>query len=84
LPVLFYHTEKQKETAKQVIYEFEAIKFWDHPIVTLIEPFKKFYKAEQYHSNYFARHPEAGYCRVVIAPKIAKLRKKYREKLRKR
>ena len=80
--VIFYHTEKQKETAKQVIDEFEATKVWDHPIVTQVEPFKKFYKAEQYHSKYFARHPETGYCRLVIAPKIAKLRKKYREKLK--
>jgi peptide-methionine (S)-S-oxide reductase len=82
--VIFYHNEKQKATANQVISEFEATKAWDNPIVTQIEPFKEFYKAEEYHSRYFIRHPESGYCRVVIAPKIAKLRKKYREKLKKR
>ncbi len=81
--VIFYHTEKQKQTAKQVIEEFEKAKVWDQPIVTQIEAFTKFYKAEAYHSKYFVRHPEAGYCRVVIAPKIAKLRKKYKEKLKK-
>jgi peptide-methionine (S)-S-oxide reductase len=81
--VIFYHTAKQKETAKQVMEEFERSKVWDHPIVTQVVSFKSFYKAEEYHSRYFARHPDAGYCRVVIAPKIAKLRKKYREKLKK-
>jgi peptide-methionine (S)-S-oxide reductase len=80
--VIFYHNEKQKETAEQVIAELEAEKVWDSPIVTQIEPFKNFYKAEEYHRRYFSRHPEAAYCRVVIAPKIAKLRKKYREKLK--
>ena len=82
--VIFYHTEKQKEIAKQVIEEFESSKAWDQPIVTQVEPFKTFYRAEEYHNKYFAKHPEAGYCRVVIAPKIAKLRKKYREMLKNR
>ncbi|MEJ2280270.1 MAG: peptide-methionine (S)-S-oxide reductase [Candidatus Lokiarchaeota archaeon] len=52
-------------------------------MVTQVEPFNRFYKAEEYHKQYFSRNPNAGYCRVVIAPKIAKLRKKYREKLKK-
>ena len=82
--VIFYHTEKQKKTANQVIEEFETRKVWDQPIVTQIEAFTMFYKAEDYHRKYFARHSEAGYCRVVIAPKIAKLRKKYKGKLKKR
>ena len=82
--VIFYHNRKQKEAAEQVIEELEAAKVWDNPIVTRIEPLKKFYKAEEYHRRYFSRHPQAGYCRVVIAPKIAKLRKKYGEKLKKR
>lgn len=81
--VMFYHNEKQKEVAEQVIEELGAAKVWDDPIVTQVEPFEKFYNAEDYHRGYFGRHPEAGYCRVVIAPKIAKLRKKYREKLKK-
>ncbi|MDG6223084.1 MAG: peptide-methionine (S)-S-oxide reductase MsrA [Candidatus Bathyarchaeota archaeon] len=80
--VILYHTEKQKEISKRVIEEFEASKVWDNPIVSQVVPFKKFYKAEEYHSKYFAQHPDAGYCKVVIAPKIAKLRKKYREKLK--
>jgi len=81
--VIFYHDEKQKETAEQIISELEAAKVWDNNVVTQIEPFEKFYSAEEYHKGYFGRHPEAGYCRVVISPKIAKLRKKYREKLKK-
>jgi len=81
--VIFYHSEKQKETIKKVIQEFETKKVWDRPIVTQVEPFKKFYKAEDYHDKYFARHPQVGYCRVVIAPKIDKLRKKYQKKLKK-
>jgi peptide-methionine (S)-S-oxide reductase len=81
--VIFYHNEKQKEIAELVIEELDAEKLWDSPIVTQVEPFKNFYKAEEYHRRYFSRHPEAAYCRVVIAPKIVKLRKKYREKLKK-
>jgi peptide-methionine (S)-S-oxide reductase len=81
--VVFYHDEKQKETAEHVIKELEDQKVWDNPIVTQVVPFKKFYKAENYHKQYFSRNPNSGYCKVVIAPKIAKLRKKYREKLKK-
>jgi peptide-methionine (S)-S-oxide reductase len=80
--VIFYHDEKQKETAERVIAELDAARVWDSPTVTRIEPFKNFYKAEEYHRGYFSRHPEAAYCRVVIAPKIVKLREKYREKLK--
>ena len=81
--VIFYHNEKQREVAEQVIAELDAAKVWDNPIVTQVEQFKNFYKAEDYHRKYFSCHPEAAYCRIIIAPKIAKLRKKYREKLKK-
>jgi peptide-methionine (S)-S-oxide reductase len=81
--VIFYHNEEQKQAAEQAIAELNAAKIWDNPIVTQVEPFKNFYKAEDYHRKYFSRHPEAVYCRIVVAPKIAKLRKKYREKLKK-
>jgi peptide-methionine (S)-S-oxide reductase len=80
--VIFYHNKKQKEVIEQTINELEKEKVWDSPIVTQIEPFKHFYKAEEYHKRYFDRNPEAGYCKVVISPKIAKLRKKYHEKLK--
>jgi peptide-methionine (S)-S-oxide reductase len=81
--VIFYHNEKQKKVAEQVIIELDAAKVWEDTIVTQVKPFKNFYKAEEYHRKYFSHHPEAGYCKIVIAPKIVKLRKKYREKLKK-
>jgi len=81
--VIFYHNDKQKEVAEQIIAELNAAKVWDDPIVTQVEPLKNFYKAEEYHRKYFNRHPESGYCKIFIAPKIVKLRKKYREKLKK-
>ena len=80
--VVFYHNERQKEIAEQVIEELNAAKVWDDPVVTRVEPLTKFYKAEDYHMKYFDRHPEAPYCRVVIAAKIAKLRKQHRKKLK--
>ena len=81
--VIFYHNERQKKIAEQIIKKFDAAKVWDDPIVTQVEPLKNFYKAEEYHRRYFGRHREAVYCKIVIAPKIAKLRKKHREKLKK-
>ena len=80
--VIFYHTNEQKAVAEQVIKEITNAKIWDAPIVTQIEPFKTFYKAEDYHTDYFERHPEQPYCRIVIAPKIVKLQKLYLNKLK--
>jgi peptide-methionine (S)-S-oxide reductase len=65
-----------------VIREVTEEKIWDNPIVTKIEPFKAFYKAEDYHKDYFKRHPEQAYCRIVIAPKIKKLQTLYLNKLK--
>ena len=80
--VIFYHNYEQKTIAEQVIKEITEAKIWDAPIVTKIEPFKAFYKAEDYHKDYFKKHPEQPYCKLVIAPKIAKLREHYRKKLK--
>lgn len=80
--VIFYHNDQQKAIAEQVIEEIADEKIWDAPIVTQMEPFKAFYKAEEYHRDYFKRHPEQPYCSVVIAPKIAKLRELYLSKLK--
>jgi peptide-methionine (S)-S-oxide reductase len=80
--VVFYHNDQQKAIAEQVIKEIAQGEIWDAPIVTQIEPFKAFYKAEGYHKDYFKRHPEQPYCRIVIAPKIAKLQKLYLNKLK--
>ena len=80
--VIFYHDEEQKATAEKVIQELTKAKTWDAPIVTQVEPFKAFYEAEEYHKNYFKRHPEQAYCQVVIAPKIAKFKKLFLPKLK--
>ena len=81
--VIFYHNGLQKLVAEQVIRELSSTKVWKKPIVTKVEPFRAFYKAEEYHDNYFKRHRMQPYCMLVIAPKIAKLRKHYYEKLKK-
>jgi peptide-methionine (S)-S-oxide reductase len=80
--VIFYHDDKQKAVAKQVIKEISEEKIFDLPIATQLESFKAFYKAEDYHKDYFKRHPEQSYCRVIIAPKLEKLQAHYLNKLR--
>jgi peptide-methionine (S)-S-oxide reductase len=80
---VFYHTPEQRATAEQVIAELNAAQLWDAPIVTEVTPFQAFYRAEEYHQEYFQRNPGQGYCRVVIAPKVAKFRQKYLAKLKK-
>jgi len=79
---IFYHTPEQKGTAEQVISEINAAHIWDAPIVTEVTPFSKLYRAEEYHQDYFQRNPGQGYCRVVIAPKVAKFRQKYLNRLK--
>ncbi len=80
--VIFYHSEAQKETAEKVIEELDTAGIWGAPIVTEVAPFTAFYIAEDYHQEYFANNPGQGYCRVVIAPKVAKFRKQYQAKLK--
>jgi peptide-methionine (S)-S-oxide reductase len=75
--VIFYHDQKQKEVALDVVKEVNASKIWDKPLVTEIVPLSAFYKAEQYHQEYYMRNPRQGYCTIVIAPKVLKFRKKY-------
>jgi len=80
--VVFHHNREQKATVEKLIEELTNAKIYGAPIVTKVEPFKAFYKAEDYHKNYFKSHPEQPYCRLVISPKIAKLRENYRDKLK--
>jgi len=80
--VIFYHNEEQKVIAEKVIEEFNIAGIFNSPIVTKVEPFKAFHKAEDYHKDYFRHHPEQSYCKLVISPKIAKLREKFRDKLK--
>ena len=80
---IFYHDDEQKKIAEEVVREIGAAKIWDDPIVTEVTPFEKFYIAEDYHQEYFKKNPFQGYCRVVIAPKVAKFRKQFVDRLKK-
>jgi len=79
---VFYHTPEQKAEAERVIAELTASKVWADPIVTELLPLEAFYPAEEYHRDYYRRNPNQGYCQVVIAPKVAKVRKRYFAKLK--
>ena len=79
--IILYHTEEQKLLALEAKDEANK-EIYNNKIVTEIEKLDKFYKAEEYHQNFFARNPSQGYCRAVIAPKVAKFRKHYYDKLK--
>jgi peptide-methionine (S)-S-oxide reductase len=79
---IFFQNEEQKGMAEQVIKEITDASLWSDPIVTSVLPFDKFYLAEDYHQQYFKKNPFQGYCRAVIAPKVAKFRLHYAEKLK--
>ena len=80
---IFYHSPEQKEIAEKTISELNAEQIWDAAIVTEVVPLEKFYVAEDYHQEYFAQNPSQPYCRAVVAPKVAKFRQKFLEKLKK-
>jgi peptide-methionine (S)-S-oxide reductase len=81
---IYYHTPEQKAIAEETIADLSAQKLWSSPIVTEVTAFDIFYPAEDYHQEYFARNPYQGYCQIVIAPKVAKFRKHYLDKLKKK
>jgi peptide-methionine (S)-S-oxide reductase len=70
--VIFYHSESQKEAAKSCITELNENGIYRKPIVTEIKAYTHFYRAEEYHQNYFEKHLNQAYCRIVIAPKLKK------------
>jgi peptide-methionine (S)-S-oxide reductase len=74
---IFYHNEKQKEIAEQSLEKTDKSDLWEDPIVTEIEPLSNYSQAENYHQNYYKNNPNAGYCQVVIAPKLKKFRKDF-------
>lgn len=74
---IFYHDEDQRQVAEEVIREMGAATIWDDPIVTEVSPLHAFYKAEDYHQEYYRNNPYQPYCQVVIAPKVSKFRQKY-------
>jgi peptide-methionine (S)-S-oxide reductase len=80
---IFYHSDEQKTVAEETIKYFNAQGVYDNPIVTQIAPFTKFYIAENYHQEYFANNPNQPYCAAVVAPKVAKFRQKFIDKLKK-
>ena len=80
--VIFYSSPEQLTTARAVIAEVNAAKLYNNPVVTEVSPLVPFYVAEDYHQEYFANNPNAGYCRVVIAPKVAKFRKMFTARLK--
>ena len=80
--VILTHSDEQARVAREAIADVTAEKIWDDPIVTEIVPFTKFYPAEDYHQDYFANNARQPYCQIVIAPKVAKFRRKFLEKMR--
>ena len=79
---IFYHSDEQRRVAEEVIKEVEAEGVYDNPIVTEVTPFDKFYIAENYHQEYFANNPNQPYCAGVVAPKVAKFRQKFVNRLK--
>lgn len=79
---IFYHNEDQRLIAESVIREHNNEKIWGAPIVTEVTPFESFYPAEHYHQRYFKRNRGQPYCELLIAPKVAKLRKEHVKKLK--
>ncbi|MCF6181078.1 MAG: peptide-methionine (S)-S-oxide reductase MsrA [Lutibacter sp.] len=79
---IFYHSEKQKETAIKFISELTKAQVFEDKIVTQVVPFITFYVAENYHQNYYNNNKNQGYCRAVINPKLEKFIKKYKDKLK--
>jgi peptide-methionine (S)-S-oxide reductase len=78
--VIYTHSLEQQDVAKHVISEMANV--WDAPIVTELSPAETYYKAENYHQNYFRQNPMQGYCAFIVAPKVSKFRKTFSDKLR--
>ena len=76
--VIFYHDDRQREVAEELIRDLKA----EIPVVTAVEPASVFYKAEDYHQEYFRNNPAQPYCAFVVAPKVAKFRQKFASKMR--
>ena len=80
--VIFYHTEAQRAVAADVIAQMNREKVWNAPIVTEVLPLPAYFPGEEYHQDYYSRNGDQGYCRVVIAPKVAKARKAFMDRLK--
>ena len=80
---IFYKNEAQKKSAQTIINAMKKAKIYDSPIVTTVEPLKKFYKAEDYHQNYYTNNKNQPYCQMVIQPKMEKFEKLFKSRLKK-
>lgn len=80
--VVFHHSDEQKRVAEELIREIDETGAFDAPVVTEVSPASRFYRAEAYHQDYYRRNGSQPYCQVVIAPKLAKFRKTYADRLR--
>jgi peptide-methionine (S)-S-oxide reductase len=80
---IFTHSAEQKRVAEETIRELGAAGVWGDPIVTQVTPASDFYLAEDYHQEYFQANPYQPYCQAVVAPKVAKFRKKFFDRLKK-
>jgi peptide-methionine (S)-S-oxide reductase len=80
--VIFYENEVQRAEAERVIAQWTASKVFDAPIVTAIEPAQQFWKAEEYHQNFYSNNPNEPYCVLNVAPKVAKVRAKYADRIK--
>lgn len=81
---IFYHDDRQRATAEALVRELNEARLWKKPIVTQVAPLENFYPAEDYHREYFLRHPEQSYCQVVISPKVDKFRKRWTDRVKRR
>ena len=79
---IFYHSDKQKTISQEVMKELNKARLWERPMVTQVAPISKFYPAEDYHRDYFKKHPEQAYCQAVISPKVNKLRRQWAKRLK--
>ncbi|MCS6939507.1 MAG: peptide-methionine (S)-S-oxide reductase MsrA [Roseiflexus sp.] len=80
--IILYHNDEQRRIAEETIAELNAAKIWKAPIVTEVKPFTEFWRAEEYHQEYFAKNPYQGYCMAVVAPKVMKVRKQFANRLK--
>ena len=80
--VIFYHSQEQKKQAEEMIDNLTKEMVFDKPIVTEITPISEFYRAEEYHQNYYNTNPYKGYCALVIQPKLAKFTEQFKDRLK--
>ena len=78
---IFYHTDQQRAVAEELIAKLDAERIWKRPIVTEVAPITEFYRAEEYHQQYYRLNPGQAYCQIAISPKVAKFRKQFQAKL---